>query len=141
MKSSIAYLVAPLVAWLAAQATKNLLGVRGRHGRVEKYLTSGGMPSAHTATVMALVTVIFAHEGFSDLLAVAICFTAITLYDALVARRSIGEQGIALTKLLKETDKTIPLPRVALGHRPSEVVVGACIGIVVGLVVVLFITN
>lgn len=142
MKSSIAYLLAPLLAWLIAQIAKNLLAKRGqREGGVEKYLLSGGMPSAHTATVITLVTVIFVNEGFSALFAVAIWFAAIIVYDALVARRSIGEQGIALTKLLKKNGTKEPLPLVALGHKPLEVVAGAAIGIVTGTIVALFITN
>lgn len=142
MKSSIAYLLAPLLAWLIAQIAKNLIGKRGRRkGGVEKYLLSGGMPSAHTATVITLVTVIFVNEGFSALFAVAAWFAAIIVYDALVARRSIGEQGVALTKLLKKNGSKEPLPLVALGHKPLEVVAGAAIGILTGLLVALFITN
>lgn len=140
MKSNIAYLVAPLIGWLIAQIIKNFLGVSGRHGNIEKYLTSGGMPSAHTATVVTLITVIFAHEGLSVLFAVAFWFAAITVYDALVARRSIGEQGGALTKLLEKSGYKGAMPRVALGHKPLEVIVGAIIGIATGLTVALFIT-
>lgn len=141
MKSSIAYLLAPLLAWLIAQVAKNLIGRRGRQGGVEKYLMSGGMPSAHTATVITLVTVIFVHEGLSALFAVAVWFAAIIVYDALVARRSIGEQGVALTKLLKKSEYKEKLPLVALGHRPLEVIAGAAIGVLTGAIVALFITN
>lgn len=141
MKSSVAYLIAPLIGWLVAQTLKNILGgVQKGGGRVEKYLTSGGMPSAHTAVVITLVTVIFVHEGFSELFAVAVWIASITVYDSLVARRSVGEQGVALTKLLKKSETKEPLPRVALGHKPLEVLAGAIIGALTGGVVALFIT-
>lgn len=140
MKSSVAYLIAPLIGWLIAQITKNVLGVHGTHGSIEKYLTSGGMPSAHTATVITLMTVIFVHEGFSALFAVAAWFAALTVYDSLVARRSIGEQGVAIRKLIKESGQKVAFPKVALGHKLPEVVVGAAIGLVTGYVVALFIT-
>ena len=141
MKSSTAYLVAPLIGWLIAQVAKNLIGKRSRRkGGVEKYLMSGGMPSAHTATVVTLITVIFINEGFSTLFAVAAWFAAIIVYDALVVRRSVGEQGIALTKLLGKNGQKEQLPFVALGHKPLEVIAGAAIGVVTGIVVALFIT-
>lgn len=142
MKSSIAYLLAPLIGWLIAQIAKNLISKRGhRGGGVEKYLLTGGMPSAHTATVVTLITVIFVNEGFSALFAVTAWFAAIIIYDALVVRRSVGEQGMALTKLLKKNGSKEPLPFVALGHKPLEVAAGAAIGIVTGVIVALFITN
>lgn len=143
MKSSIAYLAAPLIGWLIAQASKNFLNkTRTGSAGIGKYLRSGDMPSAHTAVVITLATVIFAHEGFSGLFAVTFWFAAITIYDALVARRSIGEQGVSLVKLLKRSELAKePLPRVAIGHKPLEVLGGAVIGIVVGLVVAFFITN
>lgn len=142
MKSSFAYLLAPFIGWLVAQTIKNILGIQsGKYGRVEKYLTSGGMPSAHTATVITLVTVIFVHEGCTALFAVVVWVAALTVYDSLVARRSIGEQGTALTKLLKTSGHKGDMPKVALGHKPVEVVVGAIIGVLVGWIVALFITN
>lgn len=142
MKSSYAYLFAPAIAWLIAQILKNLLnekrkGSAGIAGR----LRSGDMPSAHTAVVVALSTVIFFSEGISNLLAVTVWFAAITIYDALVARRSIGEQGLALTKLLKKSSfAQDTMPSVAIGHKPLEVMVGAVIGGIIGWGVALFIT-
>lgn len=142
MKNSIAYLVVPAIAWVIAQALKNVLnkdrvGTAGIAGR----LRSGDMPSAHTAVVISLLTIIFIKEGVSALFALAFWFAAITIYDALVARRSIGEQGIALVRLLgKSAFAKDPLPRVAVGHKPLEVVAGAVIGAATALIVALFIT-
>ena len=95
MKSSIGYLLAPVAAFMAAQILKYLL--RPAASRTWKdLLRSGNMPSGHSAVVTSLVTVIFVHEGFSGLFAVAATLAMLTIYDALVARRSIGEQGQAL---------------------------------------------
>ena len=142
MESNIAYLLAPFFGWLIAQIVKIVINrTTKKEGGFSKYFSSGEMPSAHTATVMALLTVLFITEGFSPLFAVAATFGAVTVYDALVARRSIGEQGVALVKLLgKSPFSKDPLPRVALGHRPLEVIVGGGIGIAVGLTVAFFIT-
>lgn len=142
MKSNWAYLVAPFFGWLIAQAVKNILRApRKHHGKVAKYFTSGEMPSAHTATVIALLTVIFIRQGASDLFAVAAVFSAVTIYDALVARRSIGEQGEAIIEMMKDMKvRGVSKPRVALGHKPLEVLVGLLIGIGVGVTVAIFIT-
>ncbi|MGB3009680.1 MAG: divergent PAP2 family protein [Candidatus Saccharimonadales bacterium] len=140
MKSSIGYLLAPVAAFMAAQILKYLL--RPAASRTWKdLLRSGNMPSGHSAVVTSLVTVIFVHEGFSGLFAVAATLAMLTIYDALVARRSIGEQGQALIRLIEKSPfAKDPLPRVALGHKPLEVIAGMSLGLVVGLIVAIFIT-
>lgn len=137
------YLIAPLIAWFLAQFTKFLLNKRSQAGQRWRLLyQSGNMPSAHTATLVALTTVIGMQDGtMSGLFAVALSLTAITAYDALMVRRSGGEQGLALRKLLEISPFVKdPLPYQALGHRPLEVAAGALLGIVIGLCVAFFIT-
>ena len=140
MQSSLAYLLAPALGYLLAQTIKYILGLRS--GKGWKAITrSGGMPSGHTATVTALVAVIFFHEGASDLFAVATAYATLFVYDALVARRSIGEQGSALLRLIEKSPfAKDPLPRVAMGHQPLEVIAGGVLGTAIGYVVALFIT-
>jgi acid phosphatase family membrane protein YuiD len=143
MESSYAYILAAFLGWFIAQIIKNLLNMADlqKSKGFSKYLSSGDMPSAHTATVIALTSSIFFSQGVSDLFALASVFSAITIYDALVARRSIGEQGVALLRLIeKSTFAKDPLPKVALGHKPLEVLVGAVLGTGVGAIVAIFIT-
>jgi acid phosphatase family membrane protein YuiD len=73
------------------------------------------------------------------LFGLALVFACVVLYDAMMVRRSSGEQGIALTALMKEQKSKVPLPRVALGHTPLEVTVGTLIGFLVGVVVYLIV--
>lgn len=137
------YLIAPLIAWLVAQLLKFLLNRRAQKGQRWRLLyQSGNMPSAHTATLVALTTVVGAQDGTaSGLFAVSLVMTAVAAYDALMVRRSGGEQGLALRKLLEVSPfKKDPLPYQALGHRPLEVAVGALLGVVVGMCVAIFIT-
>ncbi len=140
MKSSYAYLLAPILGFMVAQTLKYFL--RSASQRTWKdFLRSGNMPSGHSTVVASLSSVIFAHEGFSTLFAVSATLAMLTIYDALVARRSIGEQGQALIRLIEKSPfAKDPLPRVALGHKPQEVIVGTGIGIVIGCVVAFFIT-
>lgn len=140
MKASIAYLVAPVLGFMTAQAIKYILASK-KEQNWRQFFRSGSMPSSHTAVVAALATVIFAHEGFSPLFSVVAVLAMITIYDALVARRSIGEQGQALVRLIEKSPfAKDPMPRVALGHKPKEVLVGAALGIAIGISVAIFIT-
>jgi len=96
------------------------------------------MPSAHSATVVALLVVIAAKDGLdSGLFGLAALMSAIVMYDAVMVRRSSGEQGASLTALIKEQKSKVRLPRVAKGHTPKEVVIGALVGWAIGLIVVL----
>ena len=89
------------------------------------------------ATVMAMVVVVAARNGFqSGLFGLALLFAAVVMYDAVMVRRSSGEQGKAITALIKEQGSKVRLPRVAMGHTPLEVVVGALVGVIAGLLVV-----
>ena len=141
MKASIAYIVAPLTAYLFAHIIKYILS-KPTLRSWRTFFRSGSMPSSHTAVVTALAVVIFVNEGFSELLAVVAIFSSIVIFDSLVARRSIGEQGRALVRLIERSPfAKDPLPRVALGHTPTEVAAGLALGIIIGFIVAFFITK
>ncbi len=129
------YLVVPATAWLVAQTLKALLELRKpKEQRNRKFFRSGNMPSVHSSMVASLLTVIGVRLGFdSPLFAVAAVMAAVVLYDAVNVRRSVGEQGDALRKLVT-SDKTEGQPFfIAYGHRLNEIVVGIAIGVVIAL--------
>jgi len=130
------YIVAGMAGWIISQFSKYIVASFNvkKMASVRQLYLSGHMPSAHSATVVAVMTVIGLIDGISSgLFGLAVVFTSVVIYDAMMVRRSSGEQGIALTSLLKETKSKIPLPRVAIGHKPLEVAVGCLIGFLVGL--------
>lgn len=134
------YLLAAATAWLVAQGLKYLhLSIKGRSiGNLRQLYLSGDMPSAHSATVMALLAVIGLRDGVgSAVFGIGALFAAVVMYDAVMVRRSSGEQGKAILAMLVERKSTIKAPRVAKGHTPIEVVVGALLGAFVGFVVFL----
>lgn len=134
------YFIAIIAAWLIAQGVKYLLvAIKSRSfDHVRQLYLSGNMPSAHSATVVALVVVIGLRDGLdSGLFALAALFAGIVMYDAVMVRRSSGEQGVAIQQLIKEQKSSIPLPRAAKGHTPVEVLAGAALGVIIGLVVFL----
>lgn len=136
------YLVAAGLAWVAAQTLKHLARLAGRNQRVflgnprNVLLLSGGMPSAHSATVTALATVIGLTEGIdSGLFALSALFASVVMYDAVMVRYSSGRQGDLLNRLLLEYKSKLTAVRVAHGHTVVEVVVGSVLGLIIGVVV------
>ena len=132
------YLIAIVTAWVVAQGSKFLIASVKQWGTVDvrQLYLSGNMPSAHTATVIALMTTIGLVEGIdSSMFALATLFAAIVMYDAVMVRRSAGEQGVAIHALIREQNSKVRLPRAAKGHEPLEVAIGAIIGLSVGLFV------
>ena len=134
------YIIAIMAAWLIAQGAKYVLVAvkQRRFDHIRQLYLSGNMPSAHSATVVALATVVCLRDGInSGLFGLTALFAAIVMYDAMMVRRSVGEQGEAIQKLIKEQKSSVSFPRAAKGHTPVEVVVGAILGAVIGLVVFL----
>lgn len=132
-----AYLIAAIVAWIVAQGLKYILAsIKSKTFSRRQLYLSGGMPSAHSASVIALLVVIGLRDGIeTPLFALAALFAGIVMYDAVMVRRSSGEQGDSLTQLIKETKSSVRIPRSAKGHTPMEVIVGSLIGFLIGLVV------
>ena len=132
------YLIAVLIAWFGAHIVKYAIGYtkNERHDFKTQLFMSGGMPSSHSTTVVALVTVIGLRDGFgSGLFGLGALFALIVMYDSVKVRRSSGEQGFAIHSLIKEQKSNVKLPRAAKGHTPLEVVIGAIFGVIIGLVV------
>lgn len=137
------YLVAIVIAWLTAQGAKYLISVIKTHSfsDIRQLYLSGDMPSSHSATAVSLATVIGLRDGVtSAVFSLAILFAAIVMYDAVMVRRSSGEQGAAIQALIRERKSIIAIPRAAKGHQPIEVVTGAIIGIAIGIAVFLITT-
>lgn len=134
------YLLSLLLAWFVAQGGKFLIASVKDKGtfNYRSLYTSGDMPSSHSAAAIALMTVVGMRDGVETaLFALATLFAAIVMYDAVMVRRSTGEQGAAIQALIKEQKSSVRLPRAAKGHEPAEVAAGALVGLFVGLLVYL----
>lgn len=132
------YLIAIVVAWLMAHIIKYAIATL-RHQQLDfthQLFISGGMPSSHAATSIAVWTVVLLVDGpESAVFGLATLIVLIVCYDAVKVRRSVGEQGEALQRLIKEGKSDVTLPRAAKGHTPLEVFAGAILGVIVGYVV------
>lgn len=138
MQTVSPYIIAIIAAWFIAHLIKYIIArYKGQQVDLKKQLfISGGMPSSHAATSVALWTVILLIDGpFSGLFGLATLFVLIVTYDAMKVRRSSGEQGEAIAQLIRETKSKVPIPRAAKGHTPLEVLMGEILGIAIGLTV------
>lgn len=132
------YIIAAIAAWAFAQGLKYCFALlKDRNvGAFRQLYLSGGMPSAHSATVVALMTVVGLRDGTgSALFGVVALLAAIVMYDAVMVRRSVGEQGSVIASLIDELKSKTLKPRAAKGHRPLEVLAGAVLGAAIGVVV------
>jgi len=105
------------------------------HTRFDTLPQYGGMPSAHTAFATSLATLVSLTDGiYSNSFAIAICVMIFILDDALRLRVFLGRFGVAIRRLVKilppDEQKTIPHIEGRIGHRVSEVIVGAFVGII-----------
>ena len=134
------YLLAPLVAWTIAQAAKLLLtSYRQRRLNLRVLAQTGGMPSSHSAIVMGLTTAVGKYAGITSApFAIALIFTFVVMYDAAGLRRAAGRQAEVLNRLVEDLVHMRGVQelrlRELLGHTPFEVIVGAAIGLVVGVI-------
>ena len=136
-------LTVALLAWFVAQVLKTLLNfiLLGKF-QLERMWGDGGMPSAHSATVCAMVIATARSEGFgSAIFAVAAVVAIITMHDAMGVRRETGEQAKVLNKMIEQwidvTEKNAPFLqnmhlKEMVGHTPLQVLAGFVVGCVVG---------
>lgn len=128
-----------LCSWFVAQGIKVARGIaRGKGFNFKWFLESGGMPSAHSATVVCLTTSVGLNRGFSsDLFVITLFYTLIIAFDAAGFRRAVGRQAMALNQIvdvLTHTGKVDPARfRELMGHTPKEVFVGALLGITIAV--------
>jgi len=134
-------LVVSVLACLMAQFLKIAIELL-RHGKlnVRFLVTTGGMPSAHSALVGALATAIGQTMGWSSPeFAIAALFAVIVMYDAAGVRQAAGKQARILNQILDESiqqGKQLNEERLKelLGHTPFQVVVGLALGIGTSLI-------
>lgn len=133
-------LTALVVANVSAQVLKTaIFAVINKSLDWRMLVTTGGMPSSHSSSVVAMATTIGLLSGFDSLLfAFAASFSIVVMYDSAGIRRSAGKQAAVLNKIVKDLgqgDHKIKEGRLKelLGHSPFEVFAGAVLGILTSI--------
>lgn len=135
------YIIVPFFVWFGIQLFKFIYDlVKSKKFNFKRLMQAGGMPSSHSGVVISLTTMIGKNVGInSPLFAVALIFSFIVMYDAAGVKRAAGKQAKLLNKIVETPGLTSlqvseRLVEV-LGHTPVQVIVGAAIGVIVGLLV------
>ena len=132
---------AALLSWLVAQFIKFTTEiVKSKHFDFTYFVSTGGMPSAHSASVCGLATKIGVDHGFhTAIFAMALWFAMIVMFDAQSVRRAAGEQAAILNQIVEEFMKDHHFSQTKLkellGHTRVEVFAGMLVGIIVGCLV------
>jgi len=132
-------IIASVCAWALAQFIKVFTGlIRKKQIDLRYFVSSGGMPSAHSATVSALATSVAMVEGIGSVaFGISVILAAIVMYDAAGLRQSVGRQSAVLNRIIAELRDRRPIAelehnlRVFIGHTPFQVIVGSAMGIIV----------
>ncbi|HOZ54683.1 MAG TPA: divergent PAP2 family protein [Clostridia bacterium] len=134
------YVLVPFTVWFGIQIFKVITDlVKTRKFNFKRIMGAGGMPSSHSAVVTSLAALIGKNQGYdTPIFGISIIFAFIVMYDAAGVRRAAGKQAKLLNKIVETpgltgvqvSEKLVEV----LGHTPIQVLVGAIIGIIIGLV-------
>lgn len=134
-------LIVAATSWLVAGVLKVIIEIIVlKKFDPKRIFGAGGMPSSHTATVVALVISTGYYVGFSNTsFAIAFILAIIVVHDAMGVRRETGIQAKVLNKMVFDTDvfDDINLEKRLkeyIGHSPSQVLIGGIVGFVVSLI-------
>jgi acid phosphatase family membrane protein YuiD len=131
---------AAVAGWFGAQLIKMLLSlVTTRKLDLSYMVSSGGMPSAHSALVTSMATAVARVVGLgSPLFAVSAVFASIVMYDAAGVRLAVSMQARVINHMIDDFFHERGLKpkrlRELIGHTPREVLAGAVLGILIGLI-------
>lgn len=133
-------LLISLIACFTAQGIKAIVElVRNGKINLRALVSTGGMPSAHSALVGALATGVGLQRGWgSNEFAIACLFAVIVMYDAAGVRQAAGKQARILNQMIDELfqeEHTLNEEQLKelLGHTPVQVLVGLALGIAIAV--------
>ncbi len=138
-------LVCAFIGWFGAQFIKCATYIARHHSfNFAVLMSSGGMPSSHSATVSSLVVATARMSGTGSVeFALAFILAFIVMYDAAGVRRAAGEQAKVLNRIVRDIsvgdtkylDKNL---KELIGHTPLQVIMGSLLGIAIPLLVPVF---
>ena len=128
-----------ILAWAAAQIIKVIVVlIQKRRLDWRHILSSGGMPSSHSAFVCACAAAVGYMYGWtSPIFAVAAVVAIVVMYDASNVRRAAGEQAKILNYMMEHWTEMKPALfgkelKELRGHTPFQVLMGGLLGVLIG---------
>ena len=132
-------LIAAILAWFIAQVIKVVLVlVEEKRFDFGKMISSGGMPSSHSALMTAMTASVGKTMGLDSVaFDIAAVTSLVVMYDAANVRREAGKHAELLNKIARDLypDNHMNQEKLKelLGHKQIEVAVGAILGITIGI--------
>ena len=130
-----------ILAWALAQILKFVVTlVTKRKLDFRHILSSGGMPSSHSAFVCACAASMgYIYGWASPVFTISAVVAIVVMYDAANVRKAAGEQAKILNYIMDHWTEMKPALfgkelKELLGHTPIQVFMGGVLGIAVGLV-------
>lgn len=133
-------LVAVMIGWIVAQTLKIPTEyLRSRRWMWAMFFAAGGMPSSHSALLVAGTLAVGLYHGFDNpLFGIAVAITMIVTHDASGVRRQSGMHAERINVLFGELLKGHTLSekdlKEVIGHTPLEVLGGIILGLIVAIV-------
>ncbi|MFC1934762.1 divergent PAP2 family protein [Chloroflexota bacterium] len=132
-------LILPICSWAIAQIMKVIIILLWKKRLDLRFLvSSGGMPSSHSAFVTALATSVALIDGLGSVVfGISAILALVVIYDAAGVRRSVGQQAKIINRMMRELKDRRPVAelghdlRELVGHTQLQVIVGGLLGIVV----------
>ena len=137
-------LVSAVTGWFVAQILKTLIyTLMTKRFEPERLVGSGGMSSSHSSTVCAMAAASGQIYGLGSFeFAVTVIIAIIVMHDAMGVRLETGKQAKLINEIV-ETFKTMNGKTLAeeklkefVGHTPLQVLMGAILGIAIGILMV-----
>ena len=134
-------LMSAVVAWFSAQVIKVIIDLfqKERPSLLKIFFSTGGMPSSHSSSVVALCIACAIGEGLSSpYFAITLVLAGVVMIDASGVRYETGKQAQLLNKITRELfqgnaeEFNLGLKEL-VGHTPFQVMMGAILGIVVAI--------
>lgn len=131
-------IILPIACGLVAQLSKVVtFYVKEKKINLKRMTEPGGMPSSHSAAIVALCTIVGFERGIDSMVfAVTFLLSLVIMYEAAGVRRAAGEQAEVLNRIVNEffQERRVAEGRLRqlLGHTPFEVLAGAVMGFMAG---------
>ncbi|MBN2459031.1 divergent PAP2 family protein [Candidatus Woesearchaeota archaeon] len=119
------------LSWIVGRVIKSIIDFKKEKRFVcQGFFRDGGMPSLHTAFVVATATGLYLETRVSYLFILSVVLALIVMNDAMKVRWITGEQSKAINQLMAKKKGYAKLEE-RVGHTPAEVFVGLIIGVLV----------
>ena len=133
-------LIIPFLVLIITQVCKTIyFSIKNKKLDLFTLLTTGGLPSSHSALVSSLATVVLKVNGAGSAeFAIAVILAIIVMYDASGIRKAAGEHAKILNEMMEEKEyyssKEYKKLKELLGHTKLEVFIGLLTGIFLTIV-------